>query len=1167
MCIHDGQLLGHPALILLDSGATDVYVSEAWVKRHRVPVLTDPDATPSSAVDGQLLPSLGRLKPCVVRVGNFQSGIAPRVLPIAGYDVILGRSWLKRVRPFFTWDTGYTVIKSKGRTYRIPPAATDSPSLIALVSGIQYAKTRSQDDEIYLVAAPKDSPPEQPALDPRAQALLKEFADVFPKELPKQLPPSRTVDFEIELEPGHSPPSRPTYRLTSEELAELKSTLDDLLDKGFIQPSVSPYGAPILFVKKKDGSRRMVIDYRGLNLLTVKNKYPLPRIDELLDQLAGAKFFSKLDLMSGYHQIRIKAGDTHKTAFRTRYGHYEFRVLPFGLTNAPATFMRLMNDIFRPLLDTCVLVFLDDILVFSKTAEEHARHVKEVLRLLRKHKLYAKLSKCAFFLTSVDFLGHVVSSEGIKVDPGKIRVLLDWQPPKSTTHVRQFLGLASYYRRFVKGFSTLAAPLAALTGSKSTFQWSLAAQQSFEALKRALTTPPVLQPFRDTQAPIQVTTDASDVAVGAELAQHSEGAWHPVAFESRKLTPAEKNYPTHEKELLAIINALKTWKHYLEGRKFTVVTDHHSLQYIHTQPTLSKRQAGWLDLLQEFDFTVKYQPGKANVVADALSRLVATISASTVSVSDLLPRIKSAYASDSFVTELRTKLAAGLPEPDLAFDSAGMLYHVASGCPRLYVPNVPELRTQLLREAHDAATAGHLGAAKTHELLSRTYWWPRMRTTVNAYVATCDGCQRNKALNARTPGLLAPLPIPETPWAVVTMDLVTGLPVSTLGRDAVVVFVDKFSKMAHVCPTVKSISAPQLAQLFFGTVFRLHGLPATIISDRDSKFTASFWQELFRLCGTKLALSTAFHPQTDGQTERHNRTVIEMIRAYVNSSHSDWDEHLAALEFAYNNSVNPSTGFSPFYLCSGQHPRTPVTLLTPVPARPKHSATEFASHMQALLARAREAMVQAQATQERYANASRRALTFQVGDKVLLSTENLNLKRVGQSQKLLPKYIGPFEVVRVAHDNAYELRLPSAYAKLHPVFNVSRLRRYNDSDPGMFPERERLDRPAPQLDSDDEGYEIEAVQDKVRMKASNGRLVDYYLVKWAGMPDSDRTWKPARHLRPPHAGTAVWSEFVEKYNEAHPGEARVVAALPASGRPESPPRLRRGQRKSKGGRV
>jgi hypothetical protein len=333
---------------------------------------------------------------------------------------------------------------------------------------------------------------------------------------------------------------------------------------------VSPYGAPILFVKKKDGSQRMVIDYRGLNKITVKNKYPLPRIDELFDQIAGATIFSRLDLMSGYHQLLIDPQDTHKTAFRTRYGLYEFKVLPFGLTNAPATFMRLMNDVFRPLLDVCVLVYLDDILVYSKTKAEHEEHVAAVLQLLRDNKLFAKLAKCEFFRLSLGFLGHILSREGIRPDPAKIQAIQDWPVPKNTTDVRSFHGLASYYRKFIRGFSAIAAPLTALTGSRSAFAWSAATQSAFEALKLALTTPPVLQPFRDTTDPLRVTTDASDLAVGAELAQLVNDAWHPVAFESRKLTPAECNYPVHERELLAVVNALRVWRHYLKGRRFTV---------------------------------------------------------------------------------------------------------------------------------------------------------------------------------------------------------------------------------------------------------------------------------------------------------------------------------------------------------------------------------------------------------------------------------------------------------------------------------------------------------------------------------------------------------------------------------------------------------------------
>lgn len=611
--LYEGTFQGKDIMIMIDSGASKDYISSRWVSEQGIQI----EGSPSQAcvADGSNITILGHTKPGLMRIGNYQAAITPCVTKLWEPVLILGRQWLRKVNPSIDWRTDEATIKVKSREYKLTPAKVNG---IPIISAIQYKSTQNQGDTIYVV---KSSPSPTSSLDPRARPVVEEFKDVFAPELPDGLPPSRAIDFEIELDPGHRPPSRPTYRLSSEELAELKQTLDSLLSKGFIQPSTSPFGAPILFVKKKDGSRRMVIDYRGLNNITVKNKYPLPRIDELMDQLNGAQVFSKLDLTSGYHQIRIKPRDIHKTAFRTRYGHYEFQVLPFGLTNAPATFMRLMNDVFRPLLDKCVLVYLDDILIYSKTPEEHAQHLRQVLELLRQNKLFAKLSKCAFYLPEVDFLGHVVGAEGIKTDPRKITAITEWKSPTNVHEVRSFHGLASYYRKFIKGFSTIAAPLTALTGSKTSFAWTPEAEDAFTKLKAALVSSGVLKPFQDdSTVPTRVTTDASDSAIGAELAQQVDGTYYPVAFESRKLSPAERNYPTHERELLAIIHALKTWRHYLEGRRFTVVTDHNSLKYIQVQPSLSKRQAGWLDTLQEFNFEIVYRPGKANVVADALSR-------------------------------------------------------------------------------------------------------------------------------------------------------------------------------------------------------------------------------------------------------------------------------------------------------------------------------------------------------------------------------------------------------------------------------------------------------------------------------------------------------------------------------------------------------------------
>ncbi|KAG8474941.1 hypothetical protein CXB51_031650 [Gossypium anomalum] len=443
---------------------------------------------------------------------------------------------------------------------------------------------------------------------------VKEFQDVFPDELPG-LPPNREVEFGIDLLPGTAPVSIAPYRMAPKELVELKAQIQELLDRGFIRPSVSPWGAPVLFVKKKDGTMRMCIDYRQLNKLTIKNKYPLPRIDDLFDQLKGASVFSKIDLRSGYHQLWVKEADIHKTAFRTRYGHYEFLVMPFGLTNAPATFIDLMNRVFQPFLDQFVVGFIDDILVYSGTEVKHDEHLRTVLQVLREKELYAKFSKCEFWLREVTFLGHVVSAEGIKVDPRKIEAILEWKPPRSVSEIRSFLGLAGYYRRFVEGFSVMAAPLTKLIRKGVLFVWTEKQQEAFERLKKVLTEAPVLiQP--ESGKDFTVYSDASHVGLGCVLMQEGK----VVAYASRQLKPHEGNYPTHDLELAAVIFALKIWRHYLYGERCIIYTDHKSLKYLLTQKELNLRQRRWIELLKDYDCSIEYHPGKANVVADALSR-------------------------------------------------------------------------------------------------------------------------------------------------------------------------------------------------------------------------------------------------------------------------------------------------------------------------------------------------------------------------------------------------------------------------------------------------------------------------------------------------------------------------------------------------------------------
>ncbi|KAL4377944.1 hypothetical protein GQ457_02G018140 [Hibiscus cannabinus] len=449
---------------------------------------------------------------------------------------------------------------------------------MALVQGALEAQ-RLMDDSCQAYLAYVMNPNMEEAR-PRDIRTVCDFSGVFPEELPS-LPPDREVEFVIETHVDSTPVSISPYQMAPKELKELKTQLQELLDRGFIRPSTSPWGAPVLFVKKKDESLRMCIDYRQLNKMTVKNKYPLPRIDDLFDQLEGATVFSKIDLRSGYYQLKVREQDVLKTAFRTRYGHYEFLVMPFGLTNAPAAFMDSMNRVFHEYLDQFVVVFIDDILVYSRTEEDHDRHLRLVLQTLLENQLYAKLSKCEFWIREVVFLGHVVSSEGIRVDPKKVEAIVDWKQPTSVTEILSFLGLAGYYQRFVNGFSKVAAPLTKLLQKGVKYEWSDARQQAFEKLKEALINAPMLtQPVSGKE--FVVYSDASYVGLGCVLMQEGR----VVAYASRKLKVHEKNYPTHDIELAAVVFALKIWRHYLYGEKCIVYTDHKSLKYLMTQKEL-----------------------------------------------------------------------------------------------------------------------------------------------------------------------------------------------------------------------------------------------------------------------------------------------------------------------------------------------------------------------------------------------------------------------------------------------------------------------------------------------------------------------------------------------------------------------------------------------------
>ncbi|KAL0536965.1 hypothetical protein IC582_025928 [Cucumis melo] len=971
------------------------------------------------------------------------------------FDVILGMDWL--VANHASIDCS-----RKEVTFNPPSMASfkfkggGSRSLSQVISAIRPSKLLNQ-GTWGILASVVDTREVDVSLS--SEPVVRDYPDVFPEELPG-LPPHREVEFANELEPGTVPISRAPYRMAPAELKELKVQLQELLDKGFIRPSVSPWGAPVLFVKKKDGSMRLCIDYRELNKVTVKNKYPLPRIDDLFDQLQGATVFSKIDLRSGYHQLRIKDGDVPKTAFRSRYGHYEFIVMSFGLTNAPTVFMDLMNRVFREFLDTFVIVFIDDILIYSKTEAEHEEHLRIVLHTLRDNKLYAKFSKCEFWLKQVSFLGHVVSKAGVSVDLAKIEAVTGWTRPSTVSEVRSLLGLAGYYRRFVENFSRIATPLTQLTRKGAPFVWRKACEDSFQNLKQKLVTAPVLT-VPDGSCSFLIYSDASKKGLGCVLMQQGK----VVAYASRQLKSHEQNYPTHDLELAAVVFALKIWRHYLYGEKIQIFTDHKSLKYFFTQKELNMRQRRWLELVKDYDCEILYHPGKANVVADALSRKVShsaalitrqaplhrdleraeiavSVGAVTMQLAQLTvqptlrQRIIDAQGNDPYLVEKRGLAEAGQAVEFSLSSDGGLLFER-----RLCVPSDSAVKTELLSEAHSSPFSMHPGSTKMYQDLKRVYWWRNMKREVAEFVSRCLVCQQVKAPRQKPSGLLQPLSIPEWKWENVSMDFITGLPRTLRGFTVIWVVVDRLTKSAHFVPGKSTYTASKWAQLYMSEIVRLHGVPVSIVSDRDARFTSKFWKGLQTAMSTRLDFSTAFHPQTDGQTERLNQVLEDMLRACALEFPGSWDSHLHLMEFAYNNSYQATIGMAPFEALYGKCCRSPVCWGEV--GEQRLMGPELVQSTNEAIQKIRSRMHTAQSRQKSYADVRRKDLEFEVGDKVFLKVAPMRgVLRFERRGKLSPRFVGPFEILERIGPVAYRLALPPSLSKVHDVFHVSMLRKY-----------------------------------------------------------------------------------------------------------------------------
>ncbi|GKC50770.1 putative reverse transcriptase domain-containing protein, partial [Tanacetum coccineum] len=769
-------LNNHYESILFDTGADRSFISTAFSSLNNIAPTPLENSYDVELADGKIVEIDTIIRGCTLNFLNHPFNIDLMPVELGSFDIIIGMDWLRKYHAVIVCDEKLVQIPYGNETliFRGNESNDGRESRLTIISCSKAQEYMAKGCQIFLaqISAKKEEDKSE-GKQLKDVPIVRDFPEVFPEDLPG-LPPARPVEFQIDLIPGAAPVARAPYRLAPSEMKELSEQLQELSDKGFIRPSSSPWGAPVLFVKKKDGSFRMCIDYRELNKLIVKNRYPLSRIDNLFDQLQGSSIYSKIDLISGYHQLRVREQDIPKT-----------------------------------------------------DRKEHEEHLKAILELLKKEKLYAKFSKCEFWIPKVQFLGHVIDNRGIHVDPAKTKSIKDWASPKTPMEIRQFLGLAGYYR---------SAPILALPEGSEDFL---------------------------------VYCDASHKGLGAVL-MHREKV---IAYASRQLKTHEKNYTTHDLKLGSVVFALKIWRHYLYGTKCTVFTDHKSLQHILDQKELNMRQCRWLELLSDYDCDIRYHLGKANVVADALS-----------------PQSEALKPENLEKEDIGGMIRKDIPKERLEPRTDGTL--CLNG--RSWLPCYGDLRSVITHKSHKSKYSIHPGSKKMYQDMKKLYWWPNMKADIATYISKCLTCAKVKAEHQRPSGLLVQPAIPEWKWDNITMDFITKLPKSSQGFDTIWVIVDRLTKSVHFLPIREN--------------------------DPLDKLARSFQKAL----GTDLSMSTAYHPETDGQSERTIQTLKDMLRACVIDFGKGWVKHLPLAEFSYNNNYHASIKAAPYEALYGRKCRSHV---------------------------------------------------------------------------------------------------------------------------------------------------------------------------------------------------------------------------------------------------
>jgi len=1071
------------ANILIDSGSARSFLCKNFTNANRIPTSGLSSPINIRLPNDKSMVIKQTTKPLKLQIMDhsetFEFCIAN--LHLTGINGILGRDWLSKHNPYINYYFNKIYFIGKHCGTHCPSAKRNkflfqsSEITASMINNEKTDNTNNYDtimpeaiseDEIYeepyqyedinnLCAAivvnetsTKDTTDD--TSDRNKKLINKYYSDlkeVFEKKNAEKLPPHREYDISIDLIPGGQLYYGPIYSLSVIELKALKEYIQENLRKNFIRKSKSPAGAPILFVKKHDGSLRLCVDYRRLNAITIRNSHPIPRISDLIESFKGAKIFSRLDLRSAYNLVRIKAGYEYLTAFRTPLGHYEYLVMPFGLRNAPSVFQRFIQDVLDNVIGIFVQVYLDDIIIYSISINDHIDHVRTVLKLLINNGLYVKLEKCDFHVTETTFLGFTISTNGLTMDHNKVKSILDWPVPKNLKELQSFLGLCNFYRRFINNFAKIMEPLRALLRRNDQFTWSKEADDSFNKLKESFKIGEVLI-FPDPEKEFIVETDASDFAVGCVLSQinSADNLLHPVAFHSRSLNRAEINYTIYDKELLAIITAFDTWRHHLEGAKYPVriITDHRNLLYFKKPQHLNQRQIRWSLFLSKFDYRIAFRSGAKSAKPDALSRRpdyknnykpetksIIDERAFCLATEDNINSLIESQKADKFCKGILEKFKTNSGN----FKSS--LYTLVDGVlhfqKRIIVPS--NLKARILKSFHDLPTSGHQGIDRTYEKLHRYYWWPNMKKDVANYVLSCDVCSRCKIRRHKPYGKIIPLPIPSRPWEIIGVDFIVSLPPS---QDCTCIMVasDHLTKMVHLVPCTDVPSADLTAKLLLFQVFKYHGFPKIILSDHGSQFSSQFWTSLCDAIHTNPRLATSHHQQTNGQVERANSVIEQYLRCYCSSAQNEWCYYLPLCEMAYNDSLHKSISQSPFHANYGFNPDC---IIDSPPILLKDTASTIARDWSAHFNALRFHLIKAKEDFKKYSDNKRiSGPDFQVNDYVMLKRYYFTNE---PSKKLSTQYLGPFKILEKRERLNYRLELPENL-HIHPVVHISQLEPY-----------------------------------------------------------------------------------------------------------------------------